>query len=93
MRTRAGLPDLASVTFEDVALEMRHELAFENHRWMDLIRYGTAIETMNAEGERLKQLYGWLLPASFNVTEERLIYAIPDREILINSNLVQNPGY
>ena len=93
VRTRAGLPSLTNVTFEDVTSEMRHELAFENHRWMDLKRYGTAIETMNAEGERLKQLYGWLLPTSFNVTEERLVYAIPDREILINNNLVQNPGY
>ena len=26
VRARAGLPDLANVTFEDVALEMRHEL-------------------------------------------------------------------
>ncbi|WP_221420389.1 RagB/SusD family nutrient uptake outer membrane protein [Fulvivirga sp. M361] len=93
VRTRAGLPSLASVTFEDVASEMRHELAFENHRWTDLLRYGTAIETMNAEGDRLKELYGWLLPISFNVTKNRLIYAIPDREILINDNLVQNPDY
>ena len=28
-----------------------------------------------------------------NVTENRLIYTIPDREILINNNLVQNDGY
>lgn len=93
VRARAGLSSLSSVTLEDVASEMRHELAFENHRWMDLIRYGTAVETMNTEGDRLKKLYGWLLPASFNVTENRLIYAIPDREILINDNLVQNAGY
>ena len=72
---------------------MRHELAFENHRWTDLIRHGKAIEVLNAKGVRLKELYGWLLPVSFNVTEERLIYAIPDREILINNNLTQNPGY
>lgn len=93
VRTRAGLAPLSSVTLEDIANEMRHELAFENHRWTDLIRHGKAIEVLNAKGVRLKELYGWLLPVSFNVTEERLIYAIPDREILINNNLTQNPGY
>ena len=93
VRDRAGLDDLTAVTIEDVALEMRHELAFENHRWLDLIRFGKAIQTMTAEGDRLKAINGWLLPTSFNVTENRLIYAIPDREIQINNNLTQNIGY
>ncbi|HYH55671.1 MAG TPA: RagB/SusD family nutrient uptake outer membrane protein, partial [Anseongella sp.] len=93
VRNRAGLPPLAEATEENVADEMRHELAFENHRWTDLIRNGKAVEVLNAKGERMKALYGWLLPGSFNVTENRLLYAIPFREMQINSNLVQNPGY
>lgn len=93
VRRRAGLPDLMEATEDRVANEMRHELAFENHRWTDLIRNGKAIETLTQKGDTLKALYGWLLPGSFNVTENRLIYAIPSREVLINSNLVQNPGY
>ncbi|MEJ2905724.1 RagB/SusD family nutrient uptake outer membrane protein [Pedobacter panaciterrae] len=93
VRKRAGLPNLASATDDNVASEMRHELAFENHRWTDLVRNGKAVETLNAKGKQLKSLYGWLLPASFNVTNNRLIYAIPSREVQINSNLVQNPGY
>ncbi|MGV8133718.1 MAG: RagB/SusD family nutrient uptake outer membrane protein [Mangrovibacterium sp.] len=93
VRVRAGLPLLTEANKENVAAEMRHELAFENHRWTDLIRNGNAIEIMNAKGVRMKALYGWLLPNTFNVTENRLIYAIPFREIQINSNLVQNPGY
>ncbi|GAA4319982.1 RagB/SusD family nutrient uptake outer membrane protein [Compostibacter hankyongensis] len=93
VRKRAGLPDMTVATKESVADEMRHELAFENHRWTDLIRNGNAVNVLNEKGERLKALYGWLLPASFKVTENRLIYAIPSREIQINSNLVQNPGY
>jgi hypothetical protein len=93
VRVRAGLPLLTEANKENVAAEMRHELAFENHRWTDLIRNGNAIEVMNAKGVRMKALYGWLLPNTFNVTENRLIYAIPFREIQINSNLVQNPGY
>jgi hypothetical protein len=94
VRLRAGLPALSTATSDNVANEMRHELAFENHRWTDLIRTGKAIEVCNAKGVRMKALYGWLLPGTFNVTENRLIYAIPYREMLTNTKLLpQNPGY
>ncbi|TSJ35892.1 RagB/SusD family nutrient uptake outer membrane protein [Mucilaginibacter corticis] len=93
VRKRAGLPDLAAATKENVANEMRHELAFENHRWTDLVRNGTAVDVLNAKGVRLKAIDPWLLPITFNVTPDRLIYAIPFREIQINNKLTQNPGY
>lgn len=93
VRDRAGLDDLGVATKENIAKEMRHELAFENHRWLDLIRTGKAIEAITAKGTRLKSIYGWILPAAFNVTPEKLIYPIPSREIQINKNLVQNSGY
>jgi len=93
VRARAGLPALGAANADNVANEMRHELAFENHRWTDLVRNGTAIETLTAKGERLKALYGWLLPTSFNVTPDKLIYPIPYRELQINTKLTQNPGY
>ena len=93
VRERAGLPDLTSVTLLNVSNEMRHELAFENHRWTDLIRTGMAIPVLNAKGVTEKALNGWLLPSTFNVTPDRLIYAIPFREIQLNNKLTQNPGY
>jgi hypothetical protein len=93
VRKRAGLADLGVATADNVANEMRHELAFENRRWIDLIRYGKAVEVLNAKGAQMKALNGWLLQSAFKVTPERLIYAIPSREIQINKNLVQNPGY
>lgn len=93
VRNRAGLLPLAEATAENVADEMRHELAFENHRWTDLIRTGKAIEVMTKFGETMKTLNPWLLPTAFNITEDRLIYAIYFRELDVNSNLVQNPGY
>ena len=73
--------------------ERRHELAFENHRWLDLIRSGKAIEIMQEYGNAKKQQYGWIIPNAFNITRERLIYPIPNREMNINKNLTQNPGY
>lgn len=93
VRARAGLPALTQLTAEDVANEMRHELAFENHRWTDLIRTGKAIETMREFGKTMKSLYPWILPAEFDVKEERLVYAFPLREIQVNYLLEQNPGY
>jgi starch-binding outer membrane protein, SusD/RagB family len=94
VRHRAGLPDATSATADNVADEMRHELAFENHRWTDLIRIGKAVEVLNAKGVTMKSLYGWILPNSFNVTTDRLIYPLPARELQINTLLApQNPGY
>ncbi|MGN8068599.1 RagB/SusD family nutrient uptake outer membrane protein [Mucilaginibacter sp. 22184] len=93
VRQRAGLANLTAATKQNVADEMRHELAFENHRWTDLIRNNMAIDVLTAKGVRLKALYGWLLPSTFNITQNRFIYAIPFRELQINTKLTQNPGY
>ena len=96
VRSRAGLPDATSATMDIVSNEMRHELAFENHRWTDLIRIGKAVEVLNTMGETLKAIpgNGWILPGAFNVTENKLIYPIPARELQINPLLEpQNPGY
>ena len=93
VRSRAGLLPLASATKENIALEMRHELAFENHRWTDLIRTGKALEVMTAHGIRMKALYGFLLPTAFNVNLDKLIYPIPYRELQINKLIEQNHGY
>ncbi|MDR0758034.1 MAG: RagB/SusD family nutrient uptake outer membrane protein [Tannerella sp.] len=93
VRARAGLPALTSVTKQQVSDEMRHELAFENHRWTDLIRTGQAVSVMTAFGERMKALDPQILPTAFQVTQERLVYAFQKRELEVNVNLVQNPGY
>ncbi|MGV8136569.1 MAG: RagB/SusD family nutrient uptake outer membrane protein [Mangrovibacterium sp.] len=93
VRNRAGLPDLTEATLDNVLKERRYELAFENHRWTDLIRTGKAIEVMTAYGQLKKSQYDFLPANSFNVTEQRLIYPIPYREIQINPELEQNPGY
>ena len=96
VRARAGLP--ASKESDQtklrtiIAHERRMELAFENKRWLDLVRTGKAIETMNDNGIYLKARFNHLLPQSYKVTQNRLVFAIPQREILIGG-LEQNPGY
>lgn len=98
VRERAGLPD---VTITDqtqlrdtIAHERRVELAFENHRWFDLVRTGQAIPVMTAYGIKQKATYSYLLPTSYNVTQNKMIYAIPFRENQVNpTGLWQNLGY
>lgn len=97
VRARAGLPP--STVTDQTALravierERRVELAFENHRWFDLVRTGQAIPVMTAFGIAQKAKYGYLLPASYTVTTDKLIYAVPFRESQVNPGLGQNPGY
>lgn len=93
VRSRAGLPDLSEATKENVASERRHELAFEAHRWTDLVRTGKAIEVMSEFGNRMKNIHSFLQPGDFNITENKLLYPIPFREMEVNSELVQNAGY
>lgn len=75
-----------------IAHERRVELAFENKRWLDLVRTGKAIEVMNAHGVKIKMIDPGINPAGYNVTESRLIFPIPRREIQVGK-LTQNPGY
>lgn len=79
VRDRAGLPDIDASTpgtFEEKLLqERRVELAFENHRWPDLKRFGAT---------------GLVPDAETFITGTREYFFIPQREMDINPNFVQN---
>lgn len=91
VRTRAGLSTTGVTDQESlrerIAHERRVELAFENHRWHDLVRTGKAVEVMNAHGVEMKRLYDYLSPDSYHVTADRLTYPIPYRESIWNPAL------
>lgn len=97
VRDRAGLGDVSETGKEVLRPIILHErqveLAFENKRWLDLVRTGNAQTVMNAFGIKQKQRYSYLLPGSYNVTAERLLFPIPNAEMLLNAQLRQNPGY
>lgn len=99
VRRRAGLADVNASGQEGlreaILKERRSELAFENKRWIDLVRAGKAVEVMNAYGSKLKAnpAYYYLSPAAYNVGEDDLLFPIPFLEIQINPDLQQNPGY
>lgn len=98
VRRRAGLPEKTAATAASqaqfraaVLQERRVELAFENHRWYDLVRTGQAVAVMNAEGAREKALHPTYLSANtYQVTENKLLLPIPQREVTIDK-LEQNP--
>ena len=58
VRQRAGLSPTTASTQEEMRMaieqERRVELAFENKRWLDLVRSGKAESVMKAFGERVK---------------------------------------
>lgn len=85
VRARAGLPASSPAspgTFTSRLLdERRVEFAFENQRWQDLLRFGSA-KTIMAKALNIPEA---------NV---RLLYPIPQKEIDVsNGKILQNPGF
>lgn len=107
IRGRAGLDPLSPTDLPDqdafrnaLAKERRVELAFENHRWFDLLRTGKAIEVMTAYREI--EITNPTTPPpsylpynsnSFVVTANKLLFPIPSAELNKNPNIKQNEGY
>lgn len=93
VRNRAGLADDADglITQDELLLERRVELAFENQRFFDLLRFGVAdavLQNHSAEdnGEDIS------VYPSYNA--RALLLPIPSREINLSKGLLnQNPGY
>lgn len=90
VRARAGLTDRSAVENlgqdemrELIRKERRMELAFEGHRWFDLVRWENgqyALDFLHSIGK-------------INASRKHLLFPIPQKEIDTNPNLKQNTGY
>lgn len=88
VRARAGLPAIPETKTkaemkEIIIHERRMELAFEGHRWFDLIRVDNgeyAVKFLRGIGKK-------------NVTVGRLLYPVPQVEIDSNPLFTQNEAY
>jgi starch-binding outer membrane protein, SusD/RagB family len=107
----AILPATVNTTalFEQaLSTERRYEFTFENQRFFDLVRFNKTLTTITAEQTikdhiakefaRHYALYNVVTPLNIlqsNVTANRLLLPIPQKEIDTNQELViaQNPSY
>ena len=86
IRNRAGLGPYAGPMVQDSVLNaIYHERQVElfaewGHRWLDLKRWGNAIQVLSAE-----KVTG--------IKSDALAYPIPNNELQRDPNLTQNPGY
>lgn len=99
VRQRAGLPDyelsaLASKYDFRMAVrrERRVELAMENQRWFDLLRWGSATETVNTYlvAEEFYSNYSYTVNP---IQDWQVLLPIPISVTNINKEIAQNPGY
>lgn len=98
VRQRANLDDLANGLSQDefrdaVYHEQRVELAFENHRWFQLLRTDRAIEALTIHGDVHRNIQPHFNEPAYVIEEFKLLYPIPQRELTLNPNLDQNPGW
>ncbi len=99
IRQRAGIAvyepgDLASkyAFRQAVRNERRLEFAFENQRFFDLLRWGTAVSTINEflASEPFYSAYDYVVNP---IAEWQTLLPIPVSVLNINKSVAQNPGY
>ncbi len=92
IRNRVGLPAKSATSKENaldiILLERQLELAFECHRWFDLLRYGKTIEIMDKVKDKTNDFV-----YRGKLSSHRLVLPVPQSEIDKNPNLTQNQGY
>lgn len=107
VRTRAGIPSVSTADLPNqesfrraLIKERRIELAFENHRWYDLVRHDLAVEVMREHGTieisnpttSMTSILP-LDPKAYEVESYMILYPIPQNELIVNPNMSQNQGY
>jgi hypothetical protein len=88
IRYRAGLPNAKDSTKADLLQQIQHERQIElftewGHRWLDLKRTKAVDSIMNSVTPKKG--------GAWQTTQQ--LYPIPPRDLLIDFNLKQNPGY
>ncbi|WP_209401427.1 RagB/SusD family nutrient uptake outer membrane protein [Pseudozobellia sp. WGM2] len=94
IRERAELTPLSGLNQEEfrkaILLEKWHEMCFENKTWFDMVRLRKAY---NFTTGAFDDFVGHEFVFGPILTENNLLFPIPEAEIQNNENLIQNPGY
>lgn len=105
IRIRAQLPPKASVTMDDLKTEKRLEMACEEVRFLDLVRWGDAAAVLATKGAEVPS-FGGATPdnpehveitfynagAGFVAGKHELL-PFPFDEINVNKKIIQNPNW
>ena len=85
IRANRGASVITSAGVNDVLKERRLELAWEGHYWYDLARTKGSVTRTHHSGAEVNR----------NIPADSKYWALPisKRELDVNENLVQNPGY
>ncbi|MNL19053.1 SusD family protein [compost metagenome] len=81
-----------------IQLERTRELAFENMRKADLVRWGILTKKMKESlaDSKVTPAYSSIVRAQAyftNASDRDILWPIPSYEIGVNPKLIQNPGY
>ena len=98
VRRRAGLAasevPVRYAFREKLEKERRLELAFENQRWFDLLRWGKAVEVVNKQITETEGFYDKYAFTVNKIADWQLLLPIPQSVIDNNPSVVtQNPNY
>jgi hypothetical protein len=78
------------IALEDILAERRLELSFEGHRYTDIKRMRSVL---NTGIEREESDCDGAVPCMLSVNSEKWIFPIPIFEVNANPNITQTPGY
>jgi starch-binding outer membrane protein, SusD/RagB family len=83
-----GYTSSGATLLGDIYSERRKELAFEGHRYWDIVRLNQDVIRDNSTGN-----YASFVPLALAADDPRRIFPIPQAEINANKAVTQNDGY
>ena len=98
IRTRAKEQPLTAVTLDDIKMEKRLELCLECVRYQDLVRWGDAKSAMGNQGKEVPAFttdgiqWNWQ-NSVYGFQDKHMLLPIPLKELELNPNMQQNPGW
>lgn len=103
IRSRVNLANISPATSENDAInkildERFKELCFEGHRWYDLKRTKKSIEILSQQtypkwNPETESYISTPLPGAQEISDNDLLWPVPQSQRDNNPNLTQNPGY
>lgn len=97
LRTSRGLTSLSGLTgeplFTEIKAERFRELAFEGFRLDDLKRWNEPVIRKSPQNVLMLQVGPEFTTLNIPANNDKITWGIPERDVIANPNIVQNPGW